>query len=134
MNVFKYAFSYRNIILLVNFPICIAVLFLNPGEVKSSLYSITILLSYCMFIQRLDKFYGIGPYVSVFGDVIRNSMKLLVIIFIALIGFLLSFRNRSDYSTNSANNMPTFNASFEFTMYKIFLALIGIRYMIETIM
>lgn len=125
VNIFQYMFSYRNLIFLVNFPMCVATLFLKPGDAKSALYTVSILLSYCMFIQKLDKFYGIGTYVSVFGDVIRKSSKLLIIIVISLIGFLLAFRNRANYSSVDSYNIPYFNVSFELSFMQMATMVIG---------
>ena len=122
-TILLYASSFKNWLLIVNFPLCITVLFLDNNEIKSSLYSLTILNCYFMFIQQLDKFYGIGPYVAVFGDVIQKSIKLIIIIFICLIGFLLSFRNRANYSATASNNIPIYSASFE---YDLFVALTGV--------
>jgi Leucine-rich repeat (LRR) protein len=124
-NLLTYLLSFRNQLLIINLPLSLTVLFLNMGETKASLYSLTILLSYFIFIQRLDKFYGIGPYVNVFGDVIQKSLKLIVIIFICLIGFLLSFRNRANYSTKVSNTIPYFNSSFELDIFKILTMVIG---------
>jgi hypothetical protein len=124
-NILLYASSFKHWLLIVNFPLCITVLFLDNNEIKSSLYSLTILFSYFMFIQKLDKFYGIGPYVAVFGDVIQKSFKLIIIILICLIGFLLSFRNRANYSSTDSNNMSYFNSSIELDLFKIFTMVIG---------
>jgi Leucine-rich repeat (LRR) protein len=66
-------------------------------EVKTSFYSITIILCYFVFIMRLDKFSGIGPYINVFGNIIKRSLRLVIIMLISIVGFLLSFRNRSTY-------------------------------------
>ena len=124
-TILLYGSSFKNWLLIINFPLCITVLFLDNNEVKSSLYSITILCCYFMFIQQLDKFYGIGPYVAVFGDVIQKSIKLIIIISICLIGFLLSFRNRANYSSTASNNIPYYNVSFETGLFLILTGMIG---------
>ena len=60
-----------------------------------------------------------------FGDVIQKSLKLIIIIFICIIGFLLSFRNRANYTTTVTNTIPYFNSSFELDLFKVLTMVIG---------
>ena len=118
---FAYIQSFKNLIELTNFLLCIVIICFdytqNNTEVKSALYSITIIFSYCIFVLRLDKFYGIGPYVDVFGKIIKKSTRLIMIMVLFMIGFLLSFRNRSTYygdngETMESDPMTLFNGTF----------------------
>ena len=119
-----YCSIFKNFVEIVNYPLCLITIFLSFSEAKSVLYSITIILSYVILVTRLDKFYEIGPYVTVFGNVIVRSLRLLTILLICLIGFLLSFRNRGNYDFGSdssvANSMQVYNASFSLTLFRIF--------------
>jgi hypothetical protein len=126
----SYISSFKNICEIINYPLIAVTLSLPNGEAKSVLFSITILLLYFIFITCLDKFYGIGPYINVFGKIVKRSLRVIFILLIGMIGFLLSFRNRgnADYSDNemySNNNMATFNSSFELTFFKVYTMSVG---------
>jgi len=120
---YSYISSFKNLFELVSFPLCILVLFLpNNSELKSSIYSITILLSYWILMMRLDKFHYIGKFVNVFGSIILRSIPLFILVLINLIGFVLSFRNR----TNETHQMTHFiNDSFSNSIFKSFELLVG---------
>ena len=125
-----YISSIKNICELVNYPLIAITLSLPIGEAKSVLFSITILLLYFIFITCLDKFYGIGPYINVFGKILKRSLRVIFILLIGMVGFLLSFRNRAnaDYSDNDMytnNNMGAFNTSFELAFFKVFTMTVG---------
>ena len=66
------------------------------AEVKSSFYTITILMSYYIFFRSLNKisFLNIGAYINVIGDIIRKSVPITLLLLIAAIAFILPFRNR----------------------------------------
>jgi hypothetical protein len=103
-------------------------------EIKE-FYSVTILFSYWILIMRLDKFHYIGIYVNAFGSIITRSIPLFVIVLINLIGFVLSFRNRTnlDFYSNDANNtnqtakyrMEHFDGSFSNSIFKSLEFLVG---------
>jgi hypothetical protein len=113
-----YITSFKNIIELINFPLCILTLSLEDSDSKSSLFSSTILMSYCIFILNLNKFFGIGPYVNVFGKIIIRAYKLFLILLIILVGFVLSFKNRSNYYLQLKNNNQTFDKNNEITAFE----------------
>ena len=124
-----YFMSFRNLADLVNYPLVLITIYLGFSEVKSVLFSITILLSYIGLITRLNMFYGIGPYVTVFGNVVRKSLRLLVILIICMIGFLLSLRNRGNYdfgtNPNVSNSIEYFNTTFELSLFRMFSMTVG---------
>jgi hypothetical protein len=122
-QIYLYISSFKNLFELVSFPLCLFILFLpNNSELKSSIYSITILLSYWILMMRLDKFHYIGKFVNVFGSIIIRSIPLFIIVLINLIGFVLSFRNR----TNETHQMTYFiNDSFSNSIFKSFELLVG---------
>ena len=131
---FFYILKFKNLIELVDFLLCIVVIILDythsNSELKSALYSITIIFSYCIFVMRLDKFLGIGPYVDVFGKIIKKSAQLIIIMILFMIGFLLSFRNRSTYylddgETMNSDPMTSFNGTFEFTFFQMLTFVTG---------
>ena len=140
-EILEHLSSFKNYCEIINYPLGIATIFIDLFttniEVMSSLYSITILLSYYILIQKLDKFFAIGAYVNVFGKIIKKSIKIIIILIIFMIGFLLSFRNRSDYadkyynSIGSSNGtfsqfeMTTFNGSFELTFFTMVTWMLG---------
>jgi Leucine-rich repeat (LRR) protein len=113
-----YLRSFKNIIELVDFPLCILTLSLEDSDSKSSLFSATILMSYCVFILNLDKFFGVGPFVNVFGKIIIRAYKLFLILLVILAGFLLSFKNRSNYYLQLKNNNQTFDKNNEITAFE----------------
>ncbi len=106
-----YIFSSKNLFELFSFPFCMTTLLLENSELKSSYYSIAILLSYWIFIMRLDKFVFIGKYVNVSGRIIKKSGFLLILVFINLLGFVFSFRNRNNYYFKSKNQSSNANDS-----------------------
>ena len=94
-------------------------------HLKSSLYSISILGAYFIFASRLDKFPKIGIYIYVIGQILLKSMTILVFLLIALIGFILAFRNRSTFyvfensESNSVDQMSYFNTNFEYNIFQL---------------
>jgi hypothetical protein len=122
------------IIELVTFPLCIHTLDYdlcsNEIEIISSLYSVTILASYFILVKRLDKVPTLGPYVKVFGKIIKRSLPLLIILAIIIIGFSLSFMNRSTYYLKTNYNetqilMSRFNGTFEFNLIQLLTFMTG---------
>jgi len=101
--------SFKNWLELIGFTLSIASLSLEESEIKSDLFSISIILVYFILIMRLNKCFLIGPFVNIFGNIIRKALKFLVIVMIAILGFLLSFRNRSVSIENELN--PSYNGS-----------------------
>ncbi|CAF0974603.1 unnamed protein product [Brachionus calyciflorus] len=122
-SILLYLFDSKNLLEFSNSIICLTTLFLNNSESKSSLISTSIILSYYILLLRLDKLSNFGVYVAVFNKVVKRSFKLFVIIGIFLIGFLLSFRNRSGLHTfeqmNDEDYISTFNKTFEYTLFRI---------------
>ena len=127
VNGILYFMSYTNLLELVTFPLSIVTLLLGNSELKSAFYSLSILFAYNIFVLRLDKFMGIGPFVNVFGNIIKNSFKVFIVVAIINMGFLLSFRNRSNFTyvdaqnntIGSPNQMSMFNTTFEFAIFKL---------------
>jgi hypothetical protein len=130
-NVFGYILDFKNLAEFINLPLCIFSLFYDiygsSIEVKSSFYTITILISYYIFIKRLDKisFMKIGAKINVIGKIIKKSIPITFLLLIVAIGFILSFRNRSTYYEMSGlggddlTQMSTFNTTFEFNLFQI---------------
>jgi Leucine-rich repeat (LRR) protein len=130
-NVFGYILDFKNSAEFINFPLCIFSLFYDiygsEIEVKSSFYTITILISYYIFIKRLDKisFLNIGAKINVIGKIIKKSFSITLLLLVVAIGFILSFRNRSTYYEMSGlggddlTQMSTFNTTFEFNLFQI---------------
>lgn len=110
-RILVYFTSFKNWFELIGFTICILTLSFEKGLFKSDLYSISILVSYCILIFRLNKCFIIGPFVNVFGVIIKKSIKFFLIVFILVLGFLLSFRNRSEEIKILPNKNDTFNSS-----------------------
>jgi hypothetical protein len=128
----------------VTFPLCILSVFLDNGNLKSSLLSLAILLSYIVLMTRLDKT-KLGGYAKVIGKIAKESIKPFIVICILLCGFLIAFRNRSIHRYNSLrfdieNNLASlpnqtlgvsfapmdyFKDSFEFTIFKIYYMMAG---------
>ncbi len=122
------------IIEIVTFPLCIVALdhdlCSNEIEIISSFYSVTILASYFIFVKRLDKVHKLGPYVKVFGKIIEKSLPLLFILAIIIIGFSLSFKNRSTYYLKTNYNetqtlMSRFNGTLEFNLIQLLTFMTG---------
>ena len=136
-DAFGYIFNFKNFAEILNYPLCITSLFYDMFgsniEVKSSLYSTTILISYYIFIKSLDKIsvYYLGAYINVIGIIIRKSFPITLLLLIAAIGFILPFRNRSTYYEMSGiggddlTQMSNFNTSFEFNIFQILEFVLG---------
>lgn len=127
-KILVYIFSFQNWFEIFNYSLSIITLSLSKDKeyvYKSSFYSLTILTTYFIFIFKLDKFWKIGPYVDVIGNIIRKSLSLLLIVFIFLIGFLLSFRNRSESLIDNENTVIFFNGTFELSLFRIFTMGVG---------
>jgi Leucine-rich repeat (LRR) protein len=130
-NVFGYILNFKNSAEFINFPLCIFSLFYDIFgsniEVKSAFYTITILISYYILLKRLDKisFLKIGAKINVISKIIRKSMSITILLLIAAIAFILSFRNRSTYYEMSGlggddlTQMSNFNTTFEFNLFQI---------------
>ena len=114
----------------MTFPLCIWALFLENGDLRSSLLSLSALLSYIVLMTRFDKFWQIGGYFKVVGRIAYKSMGPFFVIFILLCGFVVAFRNRSVYkgtdpSTSSFNTTDHFNKSFEYSFFQIYFMMVG---------
>ena len=123
----QYFYSIKNLAEFSNFPLCIFTMFYDMFgsdiEVKSSLYSVTILMSYFIFVQHLNKlsFLNIAALINVIGKIIQRSYALVIVLAIAMVGFNLSFRNRSTYygDLGDGTQMNQFNQTFEFNIFQI---------------
>ena len=125
----EYFSSFKNKVELVMFPLCVVALFCDLVSIdihlKSSLYSISILFAYFIFTARLDKIPKIGVYIDVIAKILRKSLTILVFLLIALVAFILAFRNRSRFyeyenrETNGENQMSYFNKNFEFNLFQL---------------
>ncbi|CAF0793983.1 unnamed protein product [Brachionus calyciflorus] len=124
-NILIYLTSFKNIFELSNFSMCIAALFLEKNDWQNALYSITLIFSYCILVFRLNKAWKLGIYVDVIGNIIRKSLGLLIVVLIFLIGFLLSFRNRSQPFSENDNPIEFFNSTFELSFFKILTMGVG---------
>jgi len=133
-----YIFSYKNIIESISYTLSLAYLVIRIFDVgndwKSTLYSSSIFLSYCVLIFHLDKCAIIGRYLYVFGNILKKSFKFFLVLLILMLGFLFSFRNRiideiSDQIHNESNQtfnrIENFNASFSMSSFKLFTMLVG---------
>jgi Leucine-rich repeat (LRR) protein len=122
---FEYLRKYKNWSELLIFPLCIVALlcdlFSSEIHLMSSLYSMSILGAYFVFASRLDKIPYIGVYIDVIGQILAKSLSILVILLIALIAFILAFRNRSTFYEleSSENQMSYFNTTFEFNLFQL---------------
>jgi Leucine-rich repeat (LRR) protein len=108
-NILVYLASFKNWFEIFCFSLSVLTLCLENGNVKSSLFSISIILSYFTLVFRLNKCFIFGAYVNVFGIIIKKSIKFFIIVFVALFGFLLSFRNRSNIPKDFNNVNETIN-------------------------
>jgi len=133
-KIFFYITSFKNLFELIGFPLFIATLLIPNSELKSSFYSITILLAYWILLMKLDKFFYLGKFVDVFGSIIKKSIPIFIIVLINLISFVLSFRNRTNqnFITNynqseeiSNQLMTHFNGTFSNSIFKTFEFLVG---------
>ena len=106
-------------------------------QLKSSLYSLSIISSYFVLLMKLDKFSLIkfGRFVNLFRSVFSRSFTLLLILIILLIGFLVSFRNRSTSisfvensnsgSLKSYTEILFFNTSSTLSLFKLITMTVG---------
>lgn len=119
--------GYTNWLELFNFPACLVALTIEDGNVKSSMFSMTICFTYIILMTRFDQT-NIGGYVNVIGKIFRSSLKPLIILLILLLGFLFAFRNRvyrTKQEMGSFDQMNMFNQSFEASLIKIYLMMAG---------
>jgi hypothetical protein len=112
----------KNVTELVNLALCFITLFTHVradhdwADFKSSIYSLTIVLTYLIFVFRLDKLPCIGVYVKVFRKVLRESLKLLPIAFIVMTGFFIPFIIR--YSlTEEVDSVQIFNGNLTHSVF-----------------
>jgi Leucine-rich repeat (LRR) protein len=134
-EIFFYINSFKNLFELICFPLFITTLFLPNSELKSSFNSLNILLAYWILLMRLDKFHYLGKFVHVFGNIIRRSIPLFIIVLINLISFVLAFRNRTSYDFNDSKNnntnhterhhMTHFIGTFSNSLFKTLEFLVG---------
>jgi hypothetical protein len=128
----NYLMSRQNWLELVDFTLIIAALTMSDGNVNSSFLALTIILSYFILFTKMDKIVAIGAHVTAFIRIIQESVKILVIVMILLLGFLLAFRSRATYrdygadgNTYSFDLMSQFNGSFEYSLNNIFIMMSG---------
>jgi len=134
-RILVYLASIKNWFELIGFIICTVSLSCENGSLKSALYSVSILVTYCILIFRLNKCFIIGPFVNVFGVIVKKSIKFFLIIFILVLGFSLSFRNRSteikflpiknSSQMNDINLISHFNGTFSNSVFKILTMLLA---------
>ena len=96
---------------------------------KSSLSSLTIFLAYVILLTRMDKM-SFGGYIKAIGRIIKNSLKLFLVVLILLIGFILAIQNRAEYkgddqSVYAFDTMNYFNSTFENSFFEIYSIFIG---------
>lgn len=123
-NLYKFKFLLET----VNFGLSIAALFLNKNSnytLKSSFYSSTIILTYALLIRRLDKFWKIGYCIDIIGNIVKKALSFGLVVFILILGFLISFRNRSYSMNSSENTIKLFNQTFESGLIRIFTMGVG---------
>jgi hypothetical protein len=132
-NLFYFS-SFKNLAELSNFSCCFLALMISPDDVnlKSSMYSVTILLAYLVFLLRLDKIPHVGVYVMVFKQVLKKSFTVIPLVVILMTGFLFAFKIRSKFdshqselvtgsitnsSYDSANKIQKFNANLSYSIF-----------------
>jgi len=130
----EYLADFKNTFEILNFPLCFATLLLSNNEFKSTLYAVTIVISYIILLFRLNKVFEMGPVVHVFINITRRSIKLALVILILLLGFLLSIRNRSKsfWMVSSLNQtgsndliVKKFEGSFGSTFFEVLKMFLG---------
>ena len=115
---------------MVTYPLCIWALTTSQdnGDLKSSLLSLSVLLTYIVLMTRLDKT-KVGGYADVIGRIAEESISPFIVILILLCGFLLAFRNRSvhkdQYKASSFDTVNNFNVSFENSIFQIYSFMVG---------
>jgi hypothetical protein len=121
----------KNIVVIFSFCSCMAALIIEFRfkDLKSDwihaispLYSLTILGAYFIFASRLDKVPYVGIYIDVIWKILKKSLKFLLILIMALIAFILAFRNRSKFyeiNGQGANQMSYFNTSFVNNLFQL---------------
>ena len=124
-----YAGRYTNRTEWINFILCIPAIVLDYGDLKSSLCSLTICLSYVVLMTRMDKMRS-GGYVKVIGKIFVGSLEPLVVVVVLLLGFLMAFRNRAQYKGSvdkaySFDKVGFFNTSFEYSLPLIYTMMAG---------
>ncbi|CAF0878346.1 unnamed protein product [Brachionus calyciflorus] len=130
-NIIIYITTLRNVLELTHLPILFVSLFLpekSSFDLKSSFLACSIFQSYIVLLIKMNKFWLIGSYVNVFGNVIKRSLRLIIILFICMIGFLLAFRTRTvNYQGQIAdeNLVVYLNSSFELSLYRLMIMTIG---------
>ena len=123
-NGLLYFQSVKNLIEFLNFSCCFAAIFISNeySIIKLSLYSMTVLFGYLIFLFRLDKIPLIGVYVVVFKKVFQKSLKLIPLVLVLFVGFLLSFQIRS---TGSLAPVVLFNGTWSNSAVHLLTMLIG---------
>jgi hypothetical protein len=128
----SYSVSFKNIAEFFNFMFCFISLSIpnRHPSLKSSLYSVTVLLVYLVFMLRLDKIPHIGVYVVVFKKVLKKSLTVLPLVIILITGFLVAFTIRANFdhqsgifynhtngTNESENKIEKFNASLSNSVF-----------------
>jgi hypothetical protein len=128
-----YFSSLKNLAKLSNFLFCLLVLTIpiQDANLESSMYSVTILLAYLVFLLRLDKIPYVGVYVMVFKQVLKKSFTVLPLVVILMTGFLFAFKIRSNFdqhtsdlennatnsSYDSSNHIKKFNSNISYSTF-----------------
>ncbi len=103
---FKRFFSFRNFFESTNFILCFVSLCvpLSFYNLKSSVYALSHLFVYIIFLLRLDKFPQIGPFIEVIREIFLKFLRLFPMVLLLFVGFLYSFKIRSDFVPNNLNS------------------------------
>jgi hypothetical protein len=115
---FKFFHSWKNITEILNYSFCIVSIWMSEHnmKLKSGFYSITLVLSFLLFIMKLEKVkrWDIGLYVYAFKNIFRKSIRLTMIVLVLITGFLLTFRLQSSPKLTDSANIIQLNNSNAF--------------------
>ena len=101
---------------LSTYALAILTIVTSDVEAKFAYGSLAILFSYIVFSLLIQKMRVVGLYVMAFKRTLANSAKFMPIFLIIYVGFLLSFRLRSNFGVSHYSNSTSLSLVRTFTM------------------
>ena len=101
---FSYFTSIQKLIEMVTYSLSLTSLIIDDYEMKCAYGSLSILFAFIVFPLYVQKLKIFGVYVVAFLRTLKNSAKFFPIFLIIYVGFILSFKIRSNFGVNYFNS------------------------------
>ena len=110
INILGFKILHKHVLEITSFVLCSLAVFSLKMEDKTQFTSLAILVMFVTLASKLQKVPYYGIYVLAFKRTMLNSARFLPIFLLSYIGFLLTFRVRSDENMTLFTNQTVSSA------------------------